>query len=48
MIQIKGFETALALGLVECNVKFLLEGEEEIGSTHLEQFCREHLEMPPR
>ena len=45
MIQIKGFETALALGLVECNVKFLLEGEEEIGSTHLEQFCREHLEM---
>ena len=28
MIQIKGFETALALGLVECNVKFLLEGEE--------------------
>jgi len=45
MIQVKGFETALALGLVECNVKFLLEGEEEIGSTHLEQFCREHLEM---
>ena len=45
MIQIKGFETALALGLVNCNVKFLLEGEEEIGSTNLEPFCREHLEM---
>ena len=45
MIQVKGFETALALGLVRCNVKFLFEGEEEIGSTHLEQFCREHLEM---
>ena len=45
MIQIKGFETALALGLVNCNVKFILEGEEEIGSTNLEPFCREHLEM---
>ena len=45
MIQVKGFETAMALGLVHCNVKFLFEGEEEIGSTHLEQFCREHLEM---
>ena len=32
MIQVKGFETALALGLVQCNVKFLFEGEEEIGS----------------
>lgn len=45
MIQVKGFETALQLGLVDCNVKFILEGEEEIGSTHLEGFCREHKEM---
>ena len=45
MIQVKGFETALALGLVNCNVKFILEGEEEIGSTNLEPFCREHLDM---
>ena len=45
MIQVKGFETALALGLVQCNVKFLLEGEEEIGSTNLEAFCRAHKEM---
>lgn len=44
MIQVKGFETALKLGLVNCNVKFLFEGEEEIGSTHLEQFCRENIE----
>ncbi len=45
MIQVKGFETALALGLVQCNVKFLFEGEEEIGSTNLEAFCRAHKEM---
>lgn len=44
MIQVKGFETALKLGLVKCNVKFLLEGEEEIGSTHLEGFCKEHID----
>ncbi|KGO00228.1 dipeptidase [Porphyromonas sp. COT-290 OH3588] len=45
MIQVKGFETALKLGLVRCNVKFLFEGEEEIGSTHLEAFLQEHKEM---
>ncbi|KGN70001.1 dipeptidase [Porphyromonas sp. COT-239 OH1446] len=45
MIQVKGFETALKLGLVRCNVKFLFEGEEEIGSTHLEAFLHEHKEM---
>ncbi len=45
MIQAKGFETALRLGLLKCNVKFLFEGEEEIGSIHLEDFCREHKEM---
>lgn len=45
MIQVKGFETALKLGLLKCNVKFLFEGEEEIGSTHLEAFLVEHREM---
>ncbi len=45
MIQVKGFETAIQLGLLDCNVKFILEGEEEIGSTHLEAFCREHKEQ---
>lgn len=45
MIQAKGFETALALGLVKCNVKVILEGEEEIGSPSLEKFCEDHKEL---
>lgn len=45
MIQVKGFEVAKALGLLRCNVKFLFEGEEEIGSTHLEGFLKEYKDM---
>jgi len=45
MIQVKGFETALKEGLLACNVKFLVEGEEEIGSKSLESFCEANREM---
>ena len=45
MIQVKGFETALREGLLRCNVKFIFEGEEEIGSPSLEAFCRTHREL---
>ena len=45
MIQVKGFETALQEGLLNCNVKFIFEGEEEIGSPSLEAFCQEHKEL---
>lgn len=45
MVQVKGFETAKALGLLACNVKFILEGEEEIGSINLESFLIEHKDM---
>lgn len=45
MIQVFGFQTALAMGWVQCNVKVIFEGEEEIGSTNLEHFCKEHREM---
>lgn len=45
MIQVKGFETALNEGLLHCNVKFIFEGEEEIGSPSLEAFCREHTDL---
>lgn len=42
MMQVKGFETALKLDLLKCNVKFIFEGEEEIGSPSLEAFCKTH------
>lgn len=45
MIQVKGFETAMEFGYLRCNVKFLFEGEEEIGSPNLEAFCEEHKEL---
>jgi len=45
MIQVKGFETALREDLLRCNVKFIFEGEEEIGSPSLEGFCREHKDL---
>lgn len=45
MIQVKGFETALQEGLLNCNVKFIFEGEEEIGSPSLEAFCQEYKEL---
>lgn len=45
MMQVKGFETALKLDILRCNVKFIFEGEEEIGSPSLEAFCQEHKEL---
>lgn len=35
----KAFEYMVRSGELNCNVKFLLEGEEEIGSPSLEEFC---------
>lgn len=45
MIQVKGFETALEYDLLQCNVKFLFEGEEEIGSPSLETFCEKNKDL---
>lgn len=45
MMQVKGFETALRTGNLRANVKFIFEGEEEIGSPSLEAFCRTHKEL---
>jgi len=41
----KAFEYLVSSGNLKCNVKFMLEGEEEIGSVHLPQFCRDHKDM---
>src|SRR5574344_184881 len=45
MMQVKGFEIALKEGLLQCNVKFIFEGEEEIGSPSIENFCKKHKEL---
>ncbi|MFN0013148.1 MAG: dipeptidase [Saprospiraceae bacterium] len=39
-MHIKAFEAMMQHGKLTCNVKFMIEGEEEIGSKHLETFCR--------
>lgn len=41
----KAFEYLVRTNQLKCNVKFLLEGEEEIGSPSLEKFCIENKEM---
>lgn len=41
----KAFEYLVKTGQLKCNVKFMIEGEEEIGSPNLPKFCQEHKEM---
>jgi acetylornithine deacetylase/succinyl-diaminopimelate desuccinylase-like protein len=43
--QLKAFEYMVAENKLPCNVKFLIEGEEEIGSPSLKAFCIEHKKM---
>lgn len=38
-IHAKAFEYLVKSGDLKCNVKFLIEGEEEVGSKNLEAFC---------
>jgi acetylornithine deacetylase/succinyl-diaminopimelate desuccinylase-like protein len=44
-VQVKAFEYLVSNGLLRNNVKFIFEGEEEIGSPSLESFCEEHKEL---
>ena len=44
-IHAKSFEAMNRTGSLLCNVKFMIEGEEEIGSPNLGQFCERHKEM---
>jgi acetylornithine deacetylase/succinyl-diaminopimelate desuccinylase-like protein len=44
-MHIKAFETMMATNTLHCNVKFMIEGEEEIGSVNLGTFVREHRDL---
>jgi len=41
-MHVKALEAMVATGEVPCNLKFMIEGEEEIGSKHLDAFLETH------
>lgn len=43
-MHVKAFETMMAENELACNVKFMIEGEEEVGSDNLENFIKENKE----
>lgn len=43
-MYVKAFEAMMASGDLPCNVKFMIEGEEEVGSNNLEKFVIENKE----
>lgn len=45
MIQVKAFEYLVKHNILKHNIKFIFEGEEEIGSPSLNSFLKEHKEL---
>ncbi|MEZ4949511.1 MAG: dipeptidase [Saprospiraceae bacterium] len=43
-MHVKAFEAMLKSNELPCNVKFMVEGEEEVGSSNLYPFCKENAE----
>jgi len=43
-MHIKAFELMMNTGTLSCNVKFMIEGEEEVGSEHLSVFVKQNKE----
>lgn len=43
-MHVKAFEAMVQSNTLHCNVKFMIEGEEEVGSTNLGPFCIENRE----
>lgn len=44
-MHIKAFETMVQTQTLACNIKFLIEGEEEVGSANLENFLNAHKDL---
>jgi acetylornithine deacetylase/succinyl-diaminopimelate desuccinylase-like protein len=44
-MHVKAFELLNNTGTLACNVKFMIEGEEEVGSVNMEKFCIDNKEM---
>ena len=44
-MHVKAFELMMNTGTLPCNVKFMVEGEEEVGSVNLEKFCSTYKDM---
>ena len=44
-MHIKAFELMVNTDTLSCNVKFMVEGEEEVGSVNLEKFCTDNKQM---
>lgn len=44
-MHIKAMETMLATEGLPCNIKIMIEGEEEVGSSHLEDFVKANRDM---
>ncbi|MCG8326414.1 MAG: dipeptidase [Chitinophagales bacterium] len=43
-MHVKAFEAMVASEALPCNIKFMIEGEEEVGSANLGIFCKENTE----
>ena len=44
-MHIKAFEIMNQLDEIPCNIKFMIEGEEEIGSSNLDLFVKTHIDL---
>jgi acetylornithine deacetylase/succinyl-diaminopimelate desuccinylase-like protein len=45
MMHAKAFEIMVRNDILPCNVKFMIEGEEEVGSPNLSKWCKDNREM---
>lgn len=44
-MHVKAFELMMRTSTLPCNVKFMIEGEEEVGSPNLGKWCEQHKEL---